>query len=119
MFNVPPYFSTPRTLTIAEGFKILDNKLRLIEAALTESAYGMRNVVVSPPAAPARRAGERCDESCARPLIDGLLTAMIAHDPAKAPLDKDVRYTENGQPLAIGDGLWRTLTAAPITVSIS
>jgi hypothetical protein len=36
---------------------------------------------------------------------------MIAHDPAKAPLDKDVRYTENGQPLAIGDGLWRTLTA--------
>ena len=36
---------------------------------------------------------------------------MIAHDPVKAPLASDVRYTENGQPLAIGDGLWRTLTA--------
>jgi hypothetical protein len=111
MFNVPPYFSTPRTLTIAEGFKILDDKLRLIEATLTESAYGMRNAVDRPATAPARRAGERCDAACARPLIDGLLAAMIAHDPAKTPLDKDARYTENGQPLAIGDGLWRTLTA--------
>jgi hypothetical protein len=36
---------------------------------------------------------------------------MIAHDPKKAPLDASVRYTENGQPLAVGDGLWRTLTA--------
>ncbi|HVS22430.1 MAG TPA: hypothetical protein VMU03_01790 [Gammaproteobacteria bacterium] len=110
MFNVPPYFSTPRTLTIAEGFRVVDDKLRLIEATLTESAYGMRNVVDRPPAAPARRAGDACDEACARPLVDGLLAAMIAHDPAKAPLDKDVRYTENGQPLAVGDGLWRTLT---------
>jgi hypothetical protein len=111
MFNVPPYFSTPRTLTIAEGFKVLDDKLRLIEATLTESAYGMRNADDRPAAAPARRSGERCDRSCARPLVDSLLAAMIAHDPAKAPLEQDVRYTENGQPLAIGDGLWRTLTA--------
>jgi hypothetical protein len=36
---------------------------------------------------------------------------MIAHDPTKAPLHSDVHYTENGQPLAIGDGLWRTLSA--------
>lgn len=111
MFNVPPYFSTPRTLTIAEGFKVLDDKLRLIEAALTEAPYGMRNVVDAPSAPPPRGAAEPCDESCARPLIDGLLAAMIAHDPAKAPLDRTARYTENGQPLEIGDGLWRTLTA--------
>ena len=111
MFNVPPYFSTPRTLTIAEGFKVLDDKLRLIEATLTESAYGMRNAIDAAPSAPVRRAGDRCDDACARPLIDGVLAAMIAHDPAKAPLAPDVRYTENGQPLAIGDGLWRTLTA--------
>jgi hypothetical protein len=111
MFNVPPYFSTPRTLTIAEGFKVLDDKLRLIEATLTESPYGMRNVLDHPPAAPARTAGERCDNACARQLVDRMLAAMIAHDPSKAPLATDVRYTENGQPLAIGDGLWRTLTA--------
>jgi hypothetical protein len=122
MFNVPPYFSTPRTLTIAEGFKVLDNKLRLIEATLTESPYGMRNAVDVAAAAgssrspgasttPARLPGDRCDDACTHPLVDGVLAAMIAHDPAKAPLAPDVRYTENGQPLAIGDGLWRTLTA--------
>lgn len=111
MFNVPPYFSTPRTLSIAEGFKIVDEKLRLIEATLTESPYGMRNAVDRAPAAPARTAGEHCDRACARPLLDSLLAAMIAHDPSKVPLDSGVRYTENGQPLAVGDGLWRTLTA--------
>ncbi len=111
MFNVPPYFSTPRTLTIAEGFKILDDKLRLIEATLTEAPYGMRNVADEPPPAPERGAGEHCDEACARPLLDGLLNAMIAHDDTQVLLDDAVRYTENGQPLAIGDGLWRTLTA--------
>jgi hypothetical protein len=127
MFNVPPYFSTPRTLTIAEGFKVLDDKLRLIEATLTEAPYGMRNAIdaaasgasgvgnlshaSATPSAPVRRPGDRCDDACARPLVDAVLAAMIAHDPNKAPLAPDVRYTENGQPLAIGEGLWRTLTA--------
>ena len=59
MFNVPPYFSTPRTLTIAEGFKVLDNKLRLIEATLTESPYGMRNAIDAAPP------GVRKRSSCA------------------------------------------------------
>ena len=111
MFNVPPYFSTPRTLTIAEGFKVMDGKLRLIEATLTESAYGMRNALDDPHAPPARSPGDRCDASCTRSTVDAVLAAMIAHDPKKLRLDPSVRYTENGQPLAVGDGLWRTLTA--------
>ena len=119
MFNVPPYFSTPRTLTIAEGFKVLDDKLRLIEATLSESPYGMRNAIDVAASSrtsgasnvPARRPGDRCDDFCARPLADRVLDAMIAHDPAKVQLAPDVRYTENGQPLEVGDGLWRTLTA--------
>ena len=114
-FKVPPYFSTPRTLIIAEGFKVVDRKLRLIEAALSESPYGMRSVLDNPPPAPARVAPtEGCDQVCARSLIDRLLTAMIARDPSKAALASDVRYTENGQPLPIGEGLWRTLTGRGI-----
>ena len=110
-FTVPPYFSTPRTLIIAEGFKVADRKLRLIEAALSESPYGMRSVLDNPPAAPARSAPvEACDQACARSLLDGLLAAMIARDPSKARLASGVRYTENGQPLPVGEGLWRTLT---------
>ena len=111
-FKVPPYFSTPRTLIIAEGFKVMDSRLRLIEAALSESPYGMKSVLDSPPAAPARvPPSQACDRSCTVRLMDALLAAMMARDPSQAALAAGVRYTENGQPLQIGDGLWRTLTA--------
>jgi hypothetical protein len=112
IFKVPPYFSTPRTLTIAEGFKVIDKKLRLIEATLTEAPYGMKSVLDNPPPAPSRApATETCDQACAKSLVDTLLAAMMARDPSRAPLAKEVRYTENGQPLPIGEGLWKTLTA--------
>ena len=65
-FHVPPYFSSPRTLTIAEGFKIADRKLRLIEATLTESPYGMQNFYSRARAtgsAPAARANGRADNA--------------------------------------------------------
>ncbi|HEX4113618.1 MAG TPA: hypothetical protein VH020_13880 [Stellaceae bacterium] len=44
-------------------------------------------------------------------LIDHTLDAMIHRDPARAPLTSSVRYTENGQTLAIGKGLWATATS--------
>lgn len=107
-FHVPPYFSTPRTLIIAEGFKIQEGKIRLIEALLTESTYGMRSAFDPP-----LRTGPvpaSCDRKCLNSLVDRVLAAMMAHDPSRAPLSAGVRYTENGQELALDDGLWGTLT---------
>lgn len=43
--------------------------------------------------------------------ITRVLEAMKAHDPAQAGLAANIRYTENGQELAPGDGLWGTLDA--------
>jgi hypothetical protein len=37
----PPYFLTPRTLLVAEAFKVEKGLLRLVEANLTEVPYGM------------------------------------------------------------------------------
>jgi hypothetical protein len=34
---------------------------------------------------------------------------MLAHDPAKAPIAKGTRYTENAIDLPLPDGLWRTV----------
>jgi hypothetical protein len=56
-------------------------------------------------------ATQACDRSCLEGLVDQYLEAMLAHDPHKAPFAADVRFTENGQKLELGDGLWRTLTA--------
>jgi hypothetical protein len=55
-------------------------------------------------------AAENCDRTCLEGLVDQYLDALAAHDPHKAPFTSDVAITENGQKLALGDGLWRTFT---------
>lgn len=52
-----------------------------------------------------------CDRACLEGFVDSYFDALLAHDPSKAALAPDVRYTEDGQRLAIGDGLWRTMHA--------
>jgi hypothetical protein len=39
--------------------------------------------------------------------IDDYLTALAAQDPAQLRVAADVRFTENGKPLALGEGLWK------------
>jgi hypothetical protein len=41
-------------------------------------------------------------------LVEGVLSALADGEPERAPLAPGARYTENGQPLAPGDGLWGT-----------
>ena len=68
----------------------------------------------SPPAsaaAPAPPITVNCDRACLESLVDQFLDAAIAHDPQRIPVTPDFRYTENGQHLDAGDGLWRTLSA--------
>jgi hypothetical protein len=62
------------------------------------------------PAAPLLAPTAECDRACLQGLVDQFLDAAIAHDPRRIPVTPDFRYTENGQHLDIGDGLWRTLT---------
>ncbi|HEY1898460.1 MAG TPA: hypothetical protein VGG49_01555 [Steroidobacteraceae bacterium] len=51
-----------------------------------------------------------CDRNCMSSMVDLYLDANIAHDPARVPLAKGVRFTENGQHLLPGEGLWRTMS---------
>jgi hypothetical protein len=52
-----------------------------------------------------------CDRACLEGFVEQYLDAVLAHNPALVPLAPDVRFTEDGQKLAIGDGLWRTMHA--------
>jgi hypothetical protein len=54
-----------------------------------------------------------CDRACLNGFVDDLLAAMVAHDPSRLPLGREVKYTENGQLLKIGDGFWGTASALP------
>lgn len=62
-------------------------------------------------AAGAAHAATACGRTCLEGFVDQYLDAVLAHDPARLPLAPDVKFTENGQKLQPGDGLWRTLTA--------
>jgi hypothetical protein len=117
---MPPYFSTPRTLSLGEAFRIEDGKLRQIEATLNESPYGMRpafasgdnwvqitdiagRIAAEPSSVP-------CDRACLDNYVDRFLKALIAHDARLLPVAPIVKYTENGQRLPLNDGLWGTAT---------
>ena len=51
----------------------------------------------------------RCDRACLIGISDTYIDALVAHDPAKAPLASNVKYTENGQRLLPGDGFWKSV----------
>ena len=107
----------PLTFEIGELFRIEKGKIRFIQAVLTQVQYGTKSgwgpasprpAVSAPPAASAA-AGD-CDRACLNGLVDKYRAALIEHDPARLPLTKTARYTENAQDLKFGDGLWGTLT---------
>jgi len=52
-----------------------------------------------------------CDRACLEGFVDRYLDAVVADNPSAVPLARGVRFTEDGQELPIGDGLWNTLRA--------
>ena len=55
-----------------------------------------------------------CERNCLGGYVDKVLRAMMDHDPSRAPLAPDVRYTENGEAVKPGAGLWATASAIAI-----
>jgi hypothetical protein len=52
----------------------------------------------------------RCERPCLEQLVEDYLAAVLAHDPKRLPLSAEVRYTENEQRVAVGEGFWQTAT---------
>ncbi len=59
-----------------------------------------------------------CDRTCLRNLADSYVAALVAHDPAKVPLARDVRMVENIQRIRPGEGLWKSAAAIPANFRI-
>jgi hypothetical protein len=76
--------------------------LRILTSALVlASAAG--SIATAQPAA--------CDRRCLEGFVDRYLDALVRHDPRAVPIAATARYTENGQRLVVGDGLWRSVKA--------
>lgn len=57
------------------------------------------------------RVPTNCDRACLEALVDDYLAAVIAHDPSRLPLSRDVMYTEDKRIVELGDGFWQTATS--------
>lgn len=54
-----------------------------------------------------------CDRACLAGFMDAYLKALVARDCSGLPVTGNVKYTENGVRLNLGDGLWQTASAMP------
>ena len=54
-------------------------------------------------------AAQECGRACLEGWADRYLDAVIDNDPSALPMTRNVRFTENGQRLEVGDGLWRSM----------
>ena len=52
-----------------------------------------------------------CGKECLGQFAERFLDALVNRQPSRVPLAPNVRYTENGVELAIGDALWATADA--------
>lgn len=59
---------------------------------------------------------QQADRAHLRGLVEGYLAALGVNDPAGLRVSSHVRFTENGQELALGKGLWATATEGHRTV---
>ena len=59
-----------------------------------------------------------CDRTCLMGIADAYLAALVAHDPSKAPMAPNAKFTEQAKVLAVGDGLWKSAVQGPTTFKI-
>ena len=55
------------------------------------------------------QSGGACNRDCLIELTEAYLSAMVARDPAKAPVTANVRFTQNTRAMALGQGLWESI----------
>ena len=56
-------------------------------------------------------AATSCDRECLRGFITKYLDAMLAHDPSLLPRSANLKFTENSEPMKIGEGLWKSVSS--------
>ena len=59
-------------------------------------------------AANAQPGDTACSRENLKGIVDKYFVALEAHDPSGLPLASNIKYTENGKELAVGEGLWKS-----------
>ena len=117
-----PQNLSPYTIAVAEMYKIKNGEIGRVEAMQVNVPYGTPSPFGPtewrtpkrpvPALVPAAAKPGPCDRVCLEGFISRYLDAMVAHDPTRLPVTRDVIFTENDVSLKLGEALWRTATSA-------
>ncbi|MEO6339540.1 MAG: hypothetical protein ABIO39_05850 [Caulobacteraceae bacterium] len=77
----------------------MKNKI-VISAALMALAFAPRLAMAAD--APA------CDRACLKGFVDGYFDALARNDASKLPVSANVKVTENGERVKLGEGVWKS-----------
>jgi hypothetical protein len=105
----------PNSISLIEAFRVKDSKIHRIEAVFSYVPHFMHNpfyqyLPASPPLPEDPAAmRERCDKACLLSLGDRFMTALAQQRPADVPWARDVRFTENGVGIQVGEGIWGSI----------
>jgi hypothetical protein len=59
-----------------------------------------------------------CDRTCLQNIADAYLASLVAHEPSKAPMAPNAKFTEQSKVLNVGEGLWKSAVAGPTTFKL-
>ena len=79
-------------------------------ALLRRGSFATFMLLLSQPA-DALAVSPSCDRTCLSHLAERYLDALAGHRPQSLPLARDIRFSENGVALSIGDALWATVSS--------
>jgi hypothetical protein len=105
----------PNSISLIEAFKVRDSKIYRIEAVFSYVPHQMHNPFYLYPPAPAAQPEdaatlkERCDKDCLLALGDKFMTAFASQKPGDVPWARNVRFTENGVGIQVGEGIWGSI----------
>ncbi len=70
--------------------------------------HGKSLVYLPPPGSPA--SSTPCGRACLNAFVDKYFDALISHCTCNVPFAPDAKYTENGESVKPGEGIWKTFT---------
>ena len=85
--------------------------LRMARNVAVLGVLALGGTALAQPGTPPSEYRVVCGKECLGQFAERFLDALVNRQPSRVPLAPNVRYTENGVELAIGDALWATADA--------
>ena len=86
----------------------VSNLARILSAAIIALAA----TVLAPAVHAQNASAQTCDRACLSGLLTSYIDALAAGDATRVPVAANVKVTEDSREVALGDGLWKSVTGA-------